>query len=83
MNAPDDYHLIEPWADAWQHWASQAFLSGYRTTLGNSPLVPPPADFDRLLEAFILEKAFYELGYELDNRPDWIRIPLHGLLKTL
>ena len=39
--------------------------------------------FDSLLQALVLDKALYELGYELNNRPDWVRIPLIGLLKLL
>ena len=45
-----------------------------------------PTDRDELkvlLDAFMLEKAVYELGYELNNRPDWIRIPMHGIEQIL
>jgi maltose alpha-D-glucosyltransferase/alpha-amylase len=83
INAPGHYGVLEPWADTWCHWASRAFLSGYRLTLGVTPLVPPAREMDRLLGAFILEKALYELGYELNNRPEWVRIPLTGILKAL
>jgi maltose alpha-D-glucosyltransferase / alpha-amylase len=38
---------------------------------------------DGLLELFVLEKALYELAYEADNRPEWLRIPLSGLLHVL
>jgi maltose alpha-D-glucosyltransferase/alpha-amylase len=79
-NAPDDYVRLEPWAHAWQRWASDAFLSRYRATLGASPIVPGEHAFDVLLEAFIVSKALYELRYELNNRPEWIRIPLTGIL---
>jgi predicted trehalose synthase len=41
------------------------------------------AEMDALLELFVLEKAAYELAYEVDNRPDWVRIPLYGLLDIL
>jgi hypothetical protein len=40
-----------------------------------------PQSFDGLLQAFVLDKAFFELGYELNNRPDWVHIPLNGLLR--
>ena len=46
-----------------------------------SPLVPPDEAFSTLLHAFVLDKALYELGYELNHRPDWVRIPLTGILK--
>ena len=40
-----------------------------------------PADIDGLLRLFVLDKAMYELGYELNNRPDWAHIPMIGLLR--
>jgi maltose alpha-D-glucosyltransferase/alpha-amylase len=79
--APDDDAVLETWGETWQHWASQAFLASYRATLGSSTLVPAGADFDVLLHAMMLDKALYELGYELNNRPEWVRIPLAGILK--
>jgi maltose alpha-D-glucosyltransferase/alpha-amylase len=79
MHAPDDYPVLEPWAETWQHWAAEAFLSGYRSTIGEMPIVPSGAAWTTLLRAFMLDKAFYELAYELNNRPDWIRIPLSGI----
>jgi maltose alpha-D-glucosyltransferase/alpha-amylase len=80
--AAADYADLEPWADAWQHWATEAFLGGYRAALGSaSPLSLSDDAFAALLHTFELEKALYELGYELNNRPDWVRIPLSGILK--
>ena len=79
MHAPDDYPVLEPWAETWQHWAADAFLSGYRSTIGKMPIIPSGAAWTTLLRAFMLDKAFYELAYELNNRPDWIRIPLSGI----
>ena len=70
---------LVPWARAWQHWVSRAFLSAYRETLGRSAILPPSDSFDALLQALILEKALYELRYELNNRPEWARIPLDAL----
>jgi predicted trehalose synthase len=46
-------------------------------------LIPSGSSFDRLLAVFELEKAVYELRYELDNRPDWVRIPVAGILRLL
>jgi maltose alpha-D-glucosyltransferase/alpha-amylase len=83
VHAPDDYPWLEEWAENWQHWVSDAFLNEYRLALGKTPLVPERGGFDALLRAFVLDKAFYELGYELNNRPDWVRIPLIGILKLL
>jgi maltose alpha-D-glucosyltransferase/alpha-amylase len=46
----------------------------------NPSLTPQPAEAQRLLEAYLLEKSLYELLYELNNRPAWVRIPLAGIL---
>jgi maltose alpha-D-glucosyltransferase / alpha-amylase len=84
VHAPDDYAALEPWADTWQHWAADAFLKGYLTTMEDAPLVPPDGSVrHRLLSAFMLDKALYELGYELNNRPEWVRIPLVGIRKLI
>lgn len=69
-------------ADRWLAWVCIAFLHGYRAALGRARLVPRrEADFRRLLDVFLLEKALYELHYELNNRPAWVHVPLAGLLK--
>jgi maltose alpha-D-glucosyltransferase/alpha-amylase len=83
LNAADDYALLAPWADAWQHWVGEAFLRSYLNTAGTDLGVQNSRDFDRLLSAFILEKALYELRYELNNRPEWLGIPLVGILGAL
>jgi maltose alpha-D-glucosyltransferase/alpha-amylase len=82
-HTPDDYTLLEPWADAWQHWASGAFLAAYEATLAGAALAPSRTASRALVDAFVLDKAFYELGYELNNRPDWVRIPLIGIRKLI
>ena len=51
--------------------------------MGDSPLLPPEGPLAALLNAFVLEKALYELEYELNSRPDWVRIPLSSILKQL
>ncbi len=72
---------IERWARVWQLHASSVFLRTYFGVVTDSGFVPAlDADRDALLELFVLEKALYELNYELNNRPDWARIPLRGLL---
>jgi maltose alpha-D-glucosyltransferase/alpha-amylase len=71
---------MEPWAKLWHEWTSWAFLKAYLETAGNSPIVPQERDeLKALLDAFVLDKAIYELGYELNNRPDWVTIPLYGI----
>jgi predicted trehalose synthase len=68
----------------WFQWVSAAFLRDYRAAARGQPFVPDDtAAFAELLDAFMLEKIFYELHYELNNRPDWVRIPLRGILTLL
>ena len=56
-------------------------LETHRETLGDSPVVPRDQDaMLRALAVFELEKAVYELGYEMNNRPDWIWVPLQAVL---
>jgi maltose alpha-D-glucosyltransferase/alpha-amylase len=72
---------LEPWAAAWEQAASAAFLDAYRASIAANPaLTPAPGRFTALLLTFLLEKALYELLYELNNRPAWVAIPLNGLL---
>jgi maltose alpha-D-glucosyltransferase/alpha-amylase len=80
---PGDADRLEPWARVWQQSACSAFLHAYRLTMraAGGALVPADADaFEQLLEIFVLDKALYELMYELNNRPAWVRIPLAGIL---
>jgi maltose alpha-D-glucosyltransferase / alpha-amylase len=68
-------------AQAWQNSASAEFLRSYRATIAKKPeLLPTASETQSLLDAFVLEKAFYELMYELNNRPAWIHIPITGIL---
>ena len=78
-----DKSMLERWAQAWYSWVSASFLAGYFTTV-NPLLIPEGSEqLEILLDAYLLEKAIYELGYELNNRPDWLAIPVHGLLDLL
>ena len=68
-------------ARAWEHAASTAFLRSWQSTVASQPgFVPPPEESEPLLSAYMLEKALYELLYELNNRPAWVSIPLAGIL---
>ena len=81
---PDDFARLEPWADLWHQWAAAAFLRGYQQAAGRAHFLPTSrGEFAALLDGFMLGKAFYELAYELNNRPDWVRIPLRGILALL
>ena len=70
----------------WEDRARHAFLSGYRTAVAASAVPLVPGSEPALLSAcaaFELQKACYELRYELDNRPDWVAIPLAGINRIL
>jgi maltose alpha-D-glucosyltransferase/alpha-amylase len=82
MTRPEDYERLVPWADLWETWVSAAFLRAYLTAVRGASFLPSNRDdLDVLLQAFILDKALYELAYELNNRPDWVHIPLSGILR--
>ena len=75
---------MEPWARYWQIWVSVSFLQAYLSVNEARKILPPsPEDLQILLNAYLLQKAVYELGYELNNRPDWVKIPLTGILQIL
>jgi maltose alpha-D-glucosyltransferase/alpha-amylase len=80
---PDARGTVERAARAWREEAAQGFLEGYDDVAAKARIAPARGETRGLLEFFLLEKAVYELTYELDNRPDWLRIPLAGLLDVL
>jgi maltose alpha-D-glucosyltransferase/alpha-amylase len=79
----DDGRLTEA-LSIWREEATQAFLNAYREAMSDSRLWPADReDADRTLRFFLLEKAFYEIDYELAHRPDWLRVALGGALRVL
>jgi len=78
---PREVGPLEPWAKLWENCVSAAFLSAYREAVASAGLIPiANVELGLLLDAFLLDKALYELGYELNHRPTWTRIPLLGIL---
>ena len=76
-----DFVRLEPWARLWEREVSAEFLRAYRATAGDAAFLPPAEEeFRTLLDAYLIDKALYELNYELNNRPAWVRIPLLGIL---
>ncbi|HZP04997.1 MAG TPA: maltose alpha-D-glucosyltransferase [Terracidiphilus sp.] len=72
---------IRAWAGACENAASARFLHTYRETIAQNPALLGPLDQSQdLLNAYLLEKALYELLYELNNRPAWLTIPISGIL---
>ena len=86
VDVGDGQHAVDRaaligWAQLWQDAATSEFLCSYREGMAVKPdLMPPPGEAQILLDAYLLEKALYELMYELDNRPSWVRIPLNSIL---
>jgi maltose alpha-D-glucosyltransferase/alpha-amylase len=81
---PADLGRLEPWARIWQTWTMGAFFRAYLTAAKGAQFLPAaPHQRRTLLQLFTLDKALYELNYELNNRPDWVRIPLWGVLELL
>jgi maltose alpha-D-glucosyltransferase/alpha-amylase len=74
---------LEPWVELWPQRAGGAFLEAYLAAAGDAAFVPGDADRKALLTAYLMEKAVYELAYELNNRPDWAHIPMAGILGLL
>jgi maltose alpha-D-glucosyltransferase/alpha-amylase len=80
----EDAAALAPWVRVWESWASAAFLGGYlRAAAGAAHLPAAREELSAILDASLLEKALYELAYELNNRPDWVHIPLRGILQLM
>jgi maltose alpha-D-glucosyltransferase/alpha-amylase len=81
---PELLPKLEPFAEHWFQWAASAFLRAYLRTAQGASFLPKSRDeLAGLLDVYILEKAVYELGYELDHRPDWVTLPLRGIERLL
>jgi maltokinase len=70
-------------ADEWEEQARSRFLEGYLETVDQSLLPVGQAAIDRMLAVYELEKSVYELRYELDNRPEWVSIPVAGIHRLI
>jgi trehalose synthase-fused probable maltokinase len=76
--------VLAPQADEWTSRAQSIFREAWlKTTHGASFRATTEVEEKRLLDAFLLEKALYEVLYEINNRPTWLHIPLHGVLSLL
>jgi maltose alpha-D-glucosyltransferase/alpha-amylase len=85
--APHDPLMIgrlDAFAEHWYRWSSSAFLRAYLRTVQDADFLPANRlELAGLLHVYLLEKAVYELGYELDNRPEWLALPLRGIERLL
>lgn len=76
----EDINYLVPFAEQWFHYMSGFFMKAYMETVEGSAFIPKSKeDLNTLMTTFRLEKAVYELNYELNNRPDWVIIPLRGI----
>ncbi len=81
---PADRQRVGPLVQAWEQETSAAFLEGYRGAIEGCGVLPADQDAaERLIRFFVIEKALYELRYEMNNRPDWLSIPLFSLIRTI
>ena len=78
---PEDIARLQPWAQLWERSVAAQFLRAYRETAQDAAFLPlDSTDFQKLLDIFLADKALYEVLYELNARPSWVRIPLMGIM---
>jgi maltose alpha-D-glucosyltransferase/alpha-amylase len=76
------FTTLQNWIEPWYHYVSTLFVQTYLHEAGNVSFIPESLEqTEILLQSFLIEKASYELAYELNNRPDWVIIPLKGLIR--
>src|SRR5262249_48482372 len=79
-----DLPALAGWTAFWRDWAASAFLRAYLHRLEGTSLLPRTRpELDALLGFLLLEKSVYELHYELNSRPDWVDVPVRGVLELL
>jgi maltose alpha-D-glucosyltransferase / alpha-amylase len=80
----EDVPFLERWADVWYRQMSSVFLQSYLNTTTGAIFIPKNSeDLQIMLEAYLLDKAVYEIGYELNHRPSWVVIPIRGIKHIL
>ena len=80
----EDMPFLEKWAHQWFHYVRQFYLTAYLdATEGQSFIPDDPEALRLLLRNYTLEKAIYEVGYEMNARPDWLRVPIRGVLHAM
>ncbi len=80
----ESHPSLEAWAQRWYRWVSAIFLKEYLGQAAGAAFFPQQNDeFRVLLSAYMTERALVEIEYEMENRPEWIRIPVHGILEQL
>lgn len=81
---PEDRKALEPWAELWSYYVGQHFIDVYTQNTEGAGLIPKEArQRELLLRSYLMNKAIYELNYELNNRPEWLPIPMNGILRLI
>jgi maltose alpha-D-glucosyltransferase/alpha-amylase len=83
VELPDEEARLAPLAADWENEARNAFLTSYDETARRAGIYASESELRSLLAIFELEKALYELRYELNNRPDWVRWPLASITRLV
>lgn len=84
LSSPEGASKLESAANLWNRWVSSVFLRSYLQVARSGKFLPTDqVGVSTLLHVFLLEKAIYELGYELNNRPAWLKTPVRGILHLL
>jgi len=81
---PENPAYLEPWVLFWYLWVSASFLRSYLDVVSAGDILPTDEkELTVLLDVLLIEKVMYELRYEIDNRPDWVRVPIKGILDLM
>ena len=81
---PENTAALEFWSGYWVDWVSATFLKGYLDVAAQNPMLPPNENHVRLLlDIFLIEQALEEAAREIDQRPEWVRVPLRTLARVL
>jgi maltose alpha-D-glucosyltransferase/alpha-amylase len=76
----EDIGKLLPYVELWYHYMSGYFMHAYlETTMGEHFVPQDKEDLKILMQTFLLQKAIYELNYELNNRPTWVLVPIRGI----
>lgn len=80
----EDIPALTPYIENWYHYMRGFFLHSYLETAAGAPFIPDnTGDLEILMQTYLLQKAVYELNYELNNRPDWVVVPLKGIISIV
>ncbi|ACF12352.1 trehalose synthase [Chlorobaculum parvum NCIB 8327] len=81
---PEERKAMEPWAELWSYYMGQRFIEVYTQHTEGKGLIPDePRQRELLLRSYLMNKAIYELLYELNNRPEWLEIPINGIMRLI